>query len=85
MAGHRHKAAEVDKLSDVPDLLTISQIADLLGVSSRTAHRFVNRDDWPEPYAELPSGRVWARPKVEAWARRPPVAVGRGRGRPTRA
>jgi predicted DNA-binding transcriptional regulator AlpA len=66
----------------MPELLTVSQVAQMLGVSLRTASRFVNRDDFPAPYATLPSGRVWDRGKVERWARKPPIPIGRGRGRP---
>lgn len=66
----------------MPELLTVSQIAQTLGVSLRTAGRVVNRDDFPAPYATLPSGRVWDRTKVDRWARKSSVPIRRGRGRP---
>jgi excisionase family DNA binding protein len=66
----------------MPDLVSVSEIAELLGVSVRTAHRLVNRNDFPAPLGETSSGRVWRLTAVERWARRPPVELGRGRGRP---
>lgn len=67
----------------MPDLVSVKEIAELLGVSVRTAHRLVNRDDFPEPLGSTSSGRVWRRTTVERWAKRPPIPVGRGKGRPS--
>lgn len=66
----------------MPGLVTVKEIAELLGVSRRTAHRLVNREDFPAPVDTLPNGRVWRRTAVERWAKRPPVPIGRKPGRP---
>jgi predicted DNA-binding transcriptional regulator AlpA len=65
-----------------PGLAGIAEVAEILDVSIRTAHRCVNRDDFPAPIDELATGRIWKRADVERWARKPPVPIGRGKGRP---
>jgi len=51
------------------DVVGVSEIAEFYGVPKRTAARYVDRDDFPEPLARLASGRVWARAAAEAWKR----------------
>ena len=68
-----------------PALAGVAEVAEILGVNIRTAHRIVNRDDFPEPLDTLSTGRVWKRTDVERWARKPPIPLGRGRGRPPKA
>ena len=52
-------------------LVGISEIADLLGVSRQRVDAITRtHKDFPEPEAELKSGRIWLRAKVEEWARR---------------
>jgi predicted DNA-binding transcriptional regulator AlpA len=67
------------------NLVGITEIAAILGVSSRTAHRLVNRKDFPKPVHKLRSGRVWDRAAVKAWAKQPPVPLDRKPGRPPKA
>ncbi len=46
----------------------IAEIAELLGVSRQRAVQIVrDHADFPDPVAELASGRIWHRPSVEAW------------------
>lgn len=52
-----------------PDILGRAELAQLLGVSSRQAHRIAARPDFPEA-AKLTAGRVWERADVEAWIRK---------------
>jgi predicted DNA-binding transcriptional regulator AlpA len=68
-----------------PGLAGIAEVAEILGVSTRTAHRMVNRDDFPKPLDTISTGRVWKRADVEKWARKPPVPLNRPRGRPPKS
>jgi len=60
---------------DLPELVGISEIAAILGVSRKRAHALARRNDFPEPIARLASGSVWTRPSidpfVESWKRKP--------------
>jgi predicted DNA-binding transcriptional regulator AlpA len=62
----------------VLDLLGPPEIADALGVSRRTAWRYLERPDFPEPVAQVTSKRLWLREDVEAWAERT-LPIPRGR------
>jgi len=60
------------------ELAGVSEIAQMLGVPLRTAARYVEREDFPEPYERLARGRVWRRDEVEAWGRENlPLRTGR--------
>jgi prophage regulatory protein len=62
------------------ELASIAEVAQLLGVTRRTAHRYVDRDDFPEPVGHLAAGRIWLRADVERWAKeRLPLPEGRPR------
>jgi predicted DNA-binding transcriptional regulator AlpA len=50
------------------ELASVKEVADILGVSKRTAARYVDRADFPEPLDVLAAGRVWRRADVEKWA-----------------
>jgi predicted DNA-binding transcriptional regulator AlpA len=50
-------------------LAGVSEIAQLLGVPKRTAARYVDREDFPEPFDTLATGRVWLRADVDTWAK----------------
>ncbi len=52
------------------EILGVSELAELLGVTKRTAIRYSQRPDFPQPLARLASGPVWRRADVEAWAQR---------------
>jgi hypothetical protein len=62
-----------------PELVGVSEIAELLGVSRQRASAVAKRADFPTPIASLASGPVWTRPSlnrfVDEWPRkegRPP-------------
>lgn len=49
------------------ELAGVSEVAEMLGVTLRTAARYVDRSDFPEPAERLSRGRLWRRAAVEAW------------------
>jgi len=51
------------------DLVGLAEIVDLLGVSRSYASQLVNRKGFPDPVADLATGRIWRRTDVEQWAR----------------
>ncbi|MGH9048186.1 MAG: hypothetical protein ACRDY4_00475 [Acidimicrobiia bacterium] len=59
----------------LPELVGVSEIAAILGVSRQRTHALAHRDDFPEPVARLASGSVWTRPSItlfaESWKRKP--------------
>jgi predicted DNA-binding transcriptional regulator AlpA len=55
------------------DLVGVTEIGDLLGVSRQRADQLTRTDGFPEPVAVISAGRIWRRTDVDAWAR----AVGR--------
>jgi predicted DNA-binding transcriptional regulator AlpA len=57
-------------LAAVLDLLGPPEIADALGVSRRTAWRYIDRPDFPEPAAQVSGKRLWKRRDVERWSKR---------------
>lgn len=61
-------------------LVGMAEIAEMLGVSrQRVAQLVESYADFPQPEAELTSGRVWSRTAVETWIATHP---NRGPGRP---
>jgi predicted DNA-binding transcriptional regulator AlpA len=63
-------------------IVGLAEIAELFGVSKRTASRYALRGDFPRPVARLRAGPVWMEDDVRSWAAPvPPVR----RGRPPRA
>ena len=61
-----------------PDLIGRQELAELLGVTTRTVQRYTERDDFPEPVERLASGRVWRRRDIERWAKKTlPLPSGR--------
>jgi predicted DNA-binding transcriptional regulator AlpA len=63
-----------------PELASIAEVAEMLGVTVRTAQRYVDRDDFPAPLDTVAGGRlrVWRSVDVEAWAARMlPLQTGR--------
>ena len=62
------------------ELAGMAEIAEMLSVSKRTAQRYSERDDFPEPIDRLAAGPVWRLRDVEVWAREQlPLPVGRPR------
>jgi predicted DNA-binding transcriptional regulator AlpA len=49
-------------------LAGLAEVAEIVGVSRRTAARYANRSDFPTPVARLRAGPVWLIEDVEAWA-----------------
>ena len=72
--------AEAFVVEVVPDLVGVTEAARLLGWDRRRVATYVERGAFPEPVAELASGRVWRAQDVAAFA-----ATRRPRRRPTRA
>jgi predicted DNA-binding transcriptional regulator AlpA len=61
-----------------PDLAGLAEIAEMLGVTKRTALNYTKRDDFPKPLDRLASGPVWRRAAIEQWAKkRLPLPPGR--------
>lgn len=54
----------------VHHLVGLTEIAEMFGVSRQRAGQLADGDGFPLPEAELAAGRIWARSKVEAWARK---------------
>lgn len=52
-----------------PDLLRLSDVAEVLGVSEVHARELTERDDFPKPLRLLFSGQIWRRAEVDRWAR----------------
>lgn len=52
------------------EVVGLSEIAEELGVTKRTAVRYAARGDFPEPLARLRAGLVWKRVDVERWAKK---------------
>ena len=48
-------------------LAGLAEVAELLGISKRSASRYTRRDDFPVPVARLSTGPVWDAAAVEAW------------------
>lgn len=49
------------------DLVGVSEIASMLGVSRQRVDQLATSPDFPDPVAELGAGRIWTRAAVEAW------------------
>jgi hypothetical protein len=57
-------------VNDQPgDLVGVTEIGDLLGVSRQRADQLSRLEGFPEPVAVLSAGRIWRLVDVEAWAR----------------
>ena len=55
---------------EIPDLVDIGQVAELLGAESRLATILVRSKGFPAPAAEFSGGPVWTRPSVLDFLRR---------------
>jgi predicted DNA-binding transcriptional regulator AlpA len=58
-------------------LVGLTEVAQLLAVSKRTASRYTARSDFPAPAAELAMGPIWLAEDVEAWVRTTEIPRGR--------
>lgn len=62
------------------ELAGLSEIAEMLGVTTRTVQRYMEREDFPEPLGVLAAGRVWLRADIDRWAKQTlPLPEGRPR------
>jgi predicted DNA-binding transcriptional regulator AlpA len=52
------------------DLVDVPAIAEMLEVGLRTAWRYIEREDFPAPEAEMNRKRLWKRSAVERWAKK---------------
>jgi predicted DNA-binding transcriptional regulator AlpA len=50
------------------ELLGLSELAALLGVSRQRADQLARQKGFPEPFATLRGGRLWLKEDVERWA-----------------
>jgi hypothetical protein len=52
----------------VPELVGVSEAADIMGWDKRRVITYIDRGHFPEPIAALAGGRIWLREEVEAYA-----------------
>jgi predicted DNA-binding transcriptional regulator AlpA len=48
-------------------LAGLAEVAEILGVTKRSAQRYTRRADFPEPVAKLAATPVWRQTEVEEW------------------
>ena len=74
VASSAHVDAELSE-PNIPSLVGVSEIADLLGVSRQRASELARTPSFPVPVASLASGPVWLEPSVlrfvDSWRRKP--------------
>lgn len=75
MTEARH--AEALEAPLVPELVGVSEVAKIAGVSRQRAHQLAAGETFPSPVATLAAGPVWRAAAVRAWAEQP-----RASGRP---
>ncbi|MDE0778276.1 MAG: DNA-binding protein [Nocardioides sp.] len=51
------------------DLMGVTEIAELLGLTRQRVHQLRQSEDFPRPVADISAGSIWERADVEAWAR----------------
>jgi hypothetical protein len=54
----------------LPDIVSVPEVAVILDVSRQRVHELARHTGFPEPVYELPTGRLWLRAAVEAFAQR---------------
>jgi hypothetical protein len=64
----------------VPELVGVSEAAEIMGWDKRRVITYIDRGHFPEPIASLAGGRIWLREDVDAYAadwqaRHPKVAA----------
>jgi predicted DNA-binding transcriptional regulator AlpA len=52
------------------EVMAAAEIANYLGVTRQRVAVLVDRDDFPEPIAQLSVGRIWRASDVREWAAR---------------
>jgi prophage regulatory protein len=56
-------------VEETSELVGVTEIGDLLGVSRQRADQLSRTDGFPEPIGAIAAGRIWRRADVEAWGR----------------
>src|SRR5258708_713984 len=54
----------------LPELVSVPEAAEILGVSPQRVHELVSAPGFPEPMYELRTGRLWLKDGIEAYAAR---------------
>ena len=54
------------------DLVGVPEMAKMLGVSRPTVWRYLRREDFPDPDAQVSGKRLWKRATVERWGKKHP-------------
>ena len=55
-------------MQSAPELMGISEIAELLGVSRQRVDKISRTDtSFPAPIADLHAGRIWLRDAIDKW------------------
>ncbi len=70
-----------DEGAEEAPLVGLAEVADMLGVTKRTATSYSSREDFPAPLQRLAATPVWRRAEVAAWGDR---TLPLTRGRPPR-
>jgi predicted DNA-binding transcriptional regulator AlpA len=72
-------STEVGTLTAMPSKLAgLAEVAEMLGVTKRTATKYTRRPDFPPPLDRIAAGPVWSRAAVEKWAHAHlPLSTGR--------
>ena len=53
----------------IESLVSVPEIADMLGVSGQRVHQLAATKAFPSPASDLAARRVWKRSDVEKWAK----------------
>jgi predicted DNA-binding transcriptional regulator AlpA len=76
----KHTPTPTRTVEPTGKLAGLAEVAEIAGVSTRTAWAYTLRVDFPKPIDYLSTGPVWRRSAVERWAEKTlPLAVGRPR------
>jgi hypothetical protein len=51
------------------DLVGVTEIGEMLGVSRQRADQLAGEPGFPDPIGEIRAGRIWNKEDIEAWAR----------------
>jgi predicted DNA-binding transcriptional regulator AlpA len=54
------------------DLVGVPEIADRLGVSRTSVWRYIRREDFPEPVAQMSGKRIWKGADIDRWRKKNP-------------
>jgi prophage regulatory protein len=63
------KRRRLTSVRQVEDLVGVTEIGEMLGVSRQRADQLSRTEGFPEPIGTIAAGRIWRLVDVEAWAR----------------